>query len=54
MTTGGEPAVIEVDYGKDIDGIPFFVVRSESDRPSCAPPTAKAGSTSASGRRHTK
>jgi alpha-L-rhamnosidase len=33
MTTGGEPAVIEVDYGKDIDGIPFFVVRSESRSP---------------------
>ena len=33
MAAGGPPPTIVVDYGKDVGGVPYFVVRSESRSP---------------------
>ncbi len=33
MTPGGRSPVIVVDYGRDVGGVPYFVVRSESGTP---------------------
>ena len=33
MTAKGPPPTIVVDYGKDVGGVPYFVVRSESQSP---------------------
>ena len=33
MVAGGAKPTIVVDYGKDVGGVPYFVVRSESGSP---------------------
>jgi alpha-L-rhamnosidase len=33
MEAGGTPPTIVIDYGKDVGGVPYFVVRSESGSP---------------------